>query len=45
VDGEGSKWTVIRLKIDGLDESKDRRMVPSVKVGGPRILKSESGRS
>ena len=36
---------VIRLKMDGPDESKDKSgRYKNVKVDGPSILKSESGR-
>ena len=46
MNGQGSKWTVIRLKVNGPDESKDKSVrSKSVKVDGPRILNNETGRS
>ena len=46
VDGHGSKWAVIRLKVDFPDESKDKsERSRSVKVDGPEIFMSKSGRS
>ena len=45
VEDFDSKWTVIRLKVDGPDESKDKSgRYKNVKVDGPSILKIESGR-
>ena len=40
MDGQGSKWTVFRLKADGLNESKDKngRSI-NVKVDGQKELK------
>ena len=41
-----SKWTVIRLKVDGPDESNNKsRRSGSLKVDGPKICKKESRRS
>ena len=46
MDGHGSKWAVIRLKVDFPDESKDKsERSRSVKVDGPEIFMSKSGRS
>ena len=52
MDGNGSKWTVIWLKVDFLlDESKGRSgRSKSVKVDGPEVtnwtvLKCQTGRS
>ena len=41
VDGHGSKWAVIRLKVDGpLEKSKGRSgRSKSVKVDGPKVPK------
>ena len=46
MDGNGSTWTVIRLKMDFLNESRDKsERSRSVKVDGPEIFMSKSGRS
>ena len=54
MDGHGSKFTVIRQKVDCPDELKNKSrkedgpripMSERIKVHGPRILMSESGRS
>ena len=46
MDGHGSKWAVIRLKVDLPNESKDKsERSRSVKVDGPEIFMSKSGRS
>ena len=47
MDDHGSKtsWTVIRLKVDGPNESNNKSgRYKNVKVDGSSILKSESGR-
>ena len=41
MDGHGSKWTIIRLKVDGPIESKVKRgRSKDVKVDGPKTSKS-----
>ena len=46
MDGHRSKWTVIRLKVDFPNESKDKsERSGSVKVDGPEIFMSKSSRS
>ena len=45
-DGHESKWTIIRLEVDGSYESKDKRgRSRNVKVNGLNTFKSGSGRS
>ena len=40
VDRHGSKWTVVRLKVDGPDKSKDKSRRPKkVKVDGLKVSK------
>ena len=40
MDDHGSKCTVIRLKVDGLDESKDKSgLSKNIKVDSPKVLK------
>ena len=42
-DRHGSKWTFIRLTVDGPDELKDKsERCQTVKVHGLQILNSES---